>query len=192
MTEQPTAAARQATRAVLRTVHTARLTPAELTAARALLDEAFDGDFSDLDWEHGLGGMHALITEDGELLAHGSLVQRRVQHRGTSLRTGYVEAVAVRADRRREGLGGRIMAALEEIADRAYVLAALSASDAGAALYTARGWQVWPGGLAALGPVGVVPLPEEEGTTYVRPTAGRSLPDPEAALLFDWRDGDVL
>jgi aminoglycoside 2'-N-acetyltransferase I len=182
-----------ASRTTLRTVHTARLTPAELTGIRALLDDAFDGDFGDEDWDHGLGGMHALIEgPDGQLLAHGSLVMRRVQHRGSSLRIGYVEAVAVRADRRRQGLGGRIMDALEEIVDRAYVLGALSASDAGAALYAARGWQVWPGGLAALGPLGVVPLPEEEGTTYVRPAAGRSLPDPEAALHFDWRDGDVL
>ncbi|MFD3512127.1 GNAT family N-acetyltransferase [Streptomyces sp. NPDC058657] len=176
----------------LRTVHTAHLTPAELTAIRALLDVAFDGDFADTDWDHGLGGMHALITEGGELLAHGSLVQRRVQHRESSLRTGYVEAVVVRADRRREGLGGRIMAALEEIVDRAYALGALSASDAGAALYDARGWQVWPGALAALSPVGLVPLPDEEGSTYVRPAAGRSLPDAGAALIFDWRDGDVL
>ncbi|MFI5805371.1 GNAT family N-acetyltransferase [Streptomyces sp. NPDC051561] len=177
----------------LRTAHTAHLTPAELTAARALLDDAFDGDFSDEDWDHGLGGMHALIeSPDGQLLAHGSLVMRRVQHRDSSLRIGYVEAVAVRAGHRGQGLGGRIMAALEEIVDHAYVLGALSASDAGAALYAARGWQVWSGPLAALGPIGVVPLPEEEGTTYVRPAAGRSLPDPDAALLFDWREGDVL
>ncbi|MCX5204007.1 GNAT family N-acetyltransferase [Streptomyces sp. NBC_00237] len=176
-----------------RTVHTAHLTPAELVGIRALLDTAFDGDFADEDWEHALGGMHALITdEEGELLAHGSLVARRVLHRERSLRIGYVEAVAVRPDRQREGLGSRIMAALEEIVDGAYVFGALSASDAGAALYAGRGWQVWPGGLAALGPVGVVPLPEEEGTTYVRAGVGRSLPDPQATLFFDWRDGDVL
>jgi aminoglycoside 2'-N-acetyltransferase I len=176
-----------------RTVHTAHLTPAELADIRTLLDTAFDGDFADEDWEHALGGMHALITgEEGELLAHGSLVARRVLHREHSLRIGFVEAVAVRPDRQREGLGGRIMAALEGIVDGAYVFGALSASDAGAALYAGRGWQVWPGGLAALGPVGVVPLPEEEGTTYVRPAVGRSLPDPQATLFFDWRDGDVL
>ncbi|MEU8888810.1 GNAT family N-acetyltransferase [Streptomyces sp. NPDC048442] len=176
----------------LRTVHTAHLTPAELVAIRALLDTAFDGDFADEDWEHGLGGMHALISEDGEIVAHGSLVQRRVLHRGHSLRVGYVEAVAVRADHRRQGLGGRIMDALERIVDGAYVFGALSASDTGAALYAGRGWQVWPGGLAALGPDGVVRLPEEEGTTYVRAAAGRSLPDPGAELFFDWRNGDVL
>jgi aminoglycoside 2'-N-acetyltransferase I len=181
-------------RRTLRTVHTAHLSPGELAAVRALLDAAFDGEFADSDWEHSLGGMHALITEepDGGIVAHGSLVQRRVVHRGRSLRVGYVEAVAVRGDRRRQGLGDRIMAALEEIVDGAYVLGALSASDAGAALYEGRGWQVWSGGLAALGPTGALPLPEEEGSTYVRAAAGQALPDPDAALFFDWREGDVL
>ncbi|NED23397.1 aminoglycoside 2'-N-acetyltransferase, partial [Streptomyces anulatus] len=52
--------------------------------------------------------------------------------------------------------------------------------------------QVWPGRLAALGPAGPVPLPEEEGTTYVRQAAGRPLPEPGHPLQFDWREGDLL
>ena len=35
----------------------------ELAAIRALLDEAFDGDFGDDDWEHALGGIHVLVHE---------------------------------------------------------------------------------------------------------------------------------
>ncbi|MBT2509554.1 GNAT family N-acetyltransferase [Streptomyces sp. ISL-98] len=180
----------------LRTAHTADLTPAELHEIRAFLDTAFDGDFSDDDWDHTIGGLHAFVRDEHGLAAHGSLVQRRVLHRGRSLRTGYVEGVAVRADCRRQGLGGRVMDALERAIDAAYALGALSASDEGAALYESRGWQVWPGRLAALGPDGVVPLPDEEGTTYVRPAAGRKLPEASGALhdtlYFDWRDGDVL
>ncbi|MEU9957440.1 GNAT family N-acetyltransferase [Streptomyces sp. NPDC050982] len=175
----------------LRTAHTADLTPAELRAARTLLDDAFEGDFSDEDWDHGLGGVHALVHDGAGLAAHGSVVMRRVLHRGRSLRTGYVEAVAVRADVRRTGLGGQIMAALEGVVDRAYALGALSASDEGAALYTARGWQVWPGRISALGPDGIVRLPDEEGTTFVRPASSGPL-DPSRDLTFDWRDGDVL
>ncbi|MDQ1025912.1 aminoglycoside 2'-N-acetyltransferase I [Streptomyces umbrinus] len=175
----------------LRTAHTADLAPAELRAVRTLLDDAFEGDFSDEDWDHGLGGMHALVHDGSGLAAHGSVVMRRVLHRGRSLRTGYVEAVAVRADVRRTGLGGQIMAALEEVVDRAYALGALSASDEGAALYTARGWQVWRGRISALGPDGIVPLPDEEGTTFIRPASAGPL-DPSRGLTFDWRDGDVL
>ncbi|OEJ29359.1 aminoglycoside 2'-N-acetyltransferase [Streptomyces agglomeratus] len=174
----------------LRTAHTADLDPAELHEIHALLEAAFEGDFDEDDWDHTIGGIHAWLRDERGVAAHGSVVQRRVQHAGRSLRVGYVEGVAVRADRRREGLGGLVMEALERVIDRAYVLGALSASDDGAALYAGRGWVRWPGRIAALGPSGVVPLPDEEGTTYLRPVAG--LPDASEALLFDWRDGDVL
>ncbi|MFF4350757.1 GNAT family N-acetyltransferase [Streptomyces sp. NPDC001530] len=175
----------------LRTAHTADLAPAELRAVRDLLDEAFEGDFSDDDWDHTLGGIHVLVHDERGLAAHGSVIQRRVLHRGRSLRVGYVEGVGVRADARRTGLGGRVMAELERIVEGAYGLGALSASEQGATLYTARGWQVWPGRICALGPDGVVRLPEEEGTTFVRPASAGPL-DPAHELIFDWRDGDVL
>ncbi|MFI5684987.1 GNAT family N-acetyltransferase [Streptomyces sp. NPDC051636] len=175
----------------LRTAHTADLTAADLRAARALLDAAFDGDFSDEDFEHGLGGMHALAHDDAGLAAHGSVVMRRVRHRGRWLRVGYVEAVAVRPDVRRTGWGGQVMAALERIVDRAYDLGALSASDDGARLYAARGWRLWTGRVRALSPDGIVHLPDEEDSTYVRPALAGP-PDPAHDLLFDWRDGDVL
>lgn len=175
-----------------RTAHTADLTPAELSAIRALLDDAFDGDFSDDDFEHGLGGMHAFVHDTaGRIAAHGSVIMRRVRYRDRWLRVGYVEAVAVRADARRAGLGGRVMAELERVIDRAYDAGMLSASDEGAALYAARGWEGWRGRVCALGPQGVVHLPDEEGTTFVRPALAGAL-DPASELVFDWRDGDVL
>ncbi|MFD7713775.1 GNAT family N-acetyltransferase [Streptomyces sp. NPDC059785] len=174
----------------LRTAHTADLDPAELRAVRALLDDAFEGDFSDADFGHGLGGIHALVHDGRGLAAHGSVIQRRVLHRGRSLRVGYVEAVGVRADVRRTGLGGQVMAVLERIIDGAYDLGALSASDEGARLYAARGWRVWPGTIHVLGPEGVVRLPDEEGSLFVRPAAAGPL-DPEHGLILDWRDGDI-
>ncbi|MGW7050975.1 GNAT family N-acetyltransferase [Streptomyces sp. NPDC054887] len=174
----------------VRTAHTADLEPAALDEIRALLDAAFDGEFDEDDWDHTVGGVHAVVRDERGLAAHGSVVQRRVLHGGRSLRVGYVEGVAVRADRRRQGLGNRVMEALERVIDRAYVLGALSASDDGAALYAARGWTVWPGRIAALGPDGAVPLPDEEGSTYLRAVTG--LPDAAETLLFDWRGGDLL
>ncbi|MBG0852317.1 GNAT family N-acetyltransferase [Streptomyces spinoverrucosus] len=172
----------------IRTAHTADLTPADLLAVRALLDAAFDGDFGDTDWDHTLGGMHALAHDERGLVAHGAVVMRRVRHGQRWLRVGYVEGVAVRRDARRRGLGGQVMAALEQIITRAYDLGALSASDDGALLYTARGWRAWGGRICALGPDGVVRLPDEEGSTYVWPAPA----DPKGELIFDWRDGDVL
>lgn len=175
-----------------RLAHTSELSGDELEEIRALLGVAFEGDFSDEDFEHGLGGMHALVDEGGELVAHGSVVQRRVVHRGRALRAGYVEAVAVRADRRRRGLGGQVMAELERVIGRAYVLGALSASEDGAGLYAGRGWRVWGGRIGVLGPGGPERLPEEEGSTYLWVPPGGVLPDPGGRLDFDWRNGDVL
>jgi aminoglycoside 2'-N-acetyltransferase I len=186
--------------------HTADLTPAGLRAVRGLLDQAFEGDFDDTDWDHCLGGLHVLVHDGGDggsgdggtegvggtgPVAHGAVVQRRVLHAGRSLRTGYVEGVAVRADRRRRGLGGELMAVLERVIDAAYPVGALSATSEGAGLYASRGWRVWPGRIQTLGPGGPLPLPEEEGSLYVRPGGGTVL-DPAQALVFDWRDGDIL
>ncbi|MER7478231.1 GNAT family N-acetyltransferase [Streptomyces sp. NPDC126510] len=176
----------------VRTAHTADLTPAALDSVRGLLDAAFAGDFGDEDWDHGLGGVHALVHDDSGLAAHGAVVMRRVRHGGRWLRAGYVENVAVRADARRGGLGGRVMAELERVVDRAYDFGALSASDEGARLYTSRGWRLWDGQVHALSPLhGIVRLPEEEDSTYVRPALAGPL-DPAYELVFDWRDGDVL
>ena len=129
----------------LRIAQTAELDADTLAAARALLDDAFEGDFGDHDWEHALGGMHALIREDDELIAHGSVVQRRLVHRGHALRAGYVEGVGVRAEHRRRGHGGALIDALAAIVRGAYDVGALSATDAAAALYAAHGWQQWHG-----------------------------------------------
>ncbi|MGW2052600.1 GNAT family N-acetyltransferase [Streptomyces sp. NPDC001840] len=177
----------------LRTAHTFELDPADLAGIRALMDEAFRGGFTDEDWDHGLGGVHAYVrAPDGTFLAHGSVIQRRVLYGGRSYRVGFVEAVAVRPDHHRQGLGGRVMAALERVIDGAYELGALSASDDGERLYRARGWHQWQGTIETLAPGGVVRLPEEEGSAFLWSAAGRPLPGPAGALVFDWREGDVL
>lgn len=168
--------------------HTYELDADTRAAIRRLLDGAFD-DLEDDDWEHALGGVHALVTEGADVVAHGSVIQRRLVHAGRALRAGYVEAVAVRADRRRRGLGTAVMAALEGVARRAYDVAALGATDEAMTLYTGRGWQVWRGPLRALTPTGVVATPDEAGAVLVLPL-GVPL-DLGAPLTCDWRDGDV-
>jgi aminoglycoside 2'-N-acetyltransferase I len=173
----------------VRTAHTADLDAATLAAARALMAGAFGDDFTADDWEHALGGIHALAWEDGELIGHASVVMRRMLHDGRALRSGYVEAVAVRADHRRRGHGGALMAPLEHVIRHAYDVGALGATDAGAALYTRRGWQRWEGRLSALTPTGVERTDEEEGHVYVLPVTAPL--DLAGELTCDWRDGDV-
>jgi aminoglycoside 2'-N-acetyltransferase I len=169
--------------------HTAHLPARTLAAARALLDDAFDGDFDDEDWDHALGGLHALARDDGELVGHGAVVQRRLLHGGRALRTGYVEAVAVAPAHRRSGVASALMARLEDVVRGAYDLGALGATDDGAALYAARGWQRWRGPTSVLGPAGTVRTPDDDGAVLVLPGA---VPlDLDGTLTCDWRDGDV-
>jgi aminoglycoside 2'-N-acetyltransferase I len=174
---------------VVSLVHTARLDEPTLRAARSICDDAFEGQFGDDDWEHALGGLHALAFAGTRLVAHGALVQRRMLHRGRALRCGYVEAVAVVPDLRRRGLASAVMAELEWVIRRAYDLGALSASDAGAALYLSRRWMRWEGPTAVLAPGGKVATPEEDGSVYV--FSARADLDLTDELACDWRDGDV-
>ena len=155
--------------AELRTAHTADLDPADLKAARALLDEVFNGEVTEADWEHALGGVHALVWDGPTLIGHGSVIQRRLLHQGRALRAGYVEAVAVRADRQGEGHGATVMGALERVLRGAYDLGALGSTDEGAGFYAARGWQLWRGPSCALTPAGVRRTADDDGCLYVLP-----------------------
>ncbi|MFF4605172.1 GNAT family N-acetyltransferase [Streptomyces sp. NPDC001339] len=173
----------------VRVAHTADLDAVTLEAARTLLHDVFD-DLTAEDWEHSLGGLHALVHEDGELIGHAAVVQRRLLHDGRALRCGYVEGVGVRADRRGRGCGAAMMAALERAIRGAYDLGALSASEGAADFYAARGWQLWRGPSWSLTPAGVRRTPDEDGGIYVLPTAATPL-DLDAGLTCDWRDGAV-
>jgi aminoglycoside 2'-N-acetyltransferase I len=130
-----------------------------LDGVRRLVVAAFGDGFEDADWEHALGGLHALVHLDGELVAHGAVVQRHLLHGGRALRVGYVEAVAVADGARRRGHASTVMAALEDVVRRAYDAGALSATDAGAGLYSGRGWLPWRGSTWALAPDGRVRTP---------------------------------
>jgi aminoglycoside 2'-N-acetyltransferase I len=169
--------------------HTAELDANTLTAARTLLDHVFGADMSDDDWDHALGGLHALMWEGGAMIGHASLVQRRLIYQGRALRTGYVESVAVRPDRRRRGVGAAMMRELERVIGAAYDLGALGATEDGAALYRSRGWRQWEGETWALAPSGPIRTEAVDGDVYVY-EVGLTL-DVRAPLTCDWRDGDL-
>ena len=169
--------------------HTAELDDAELAAVRGLLDAAFGGDFADEDWQHALGGVHVLVRDEGRLVGHGSVVRRQLLQGGRLLRAGYVEAVAVAPDRRRQGLATAVMDALAAVIRADHDLGALSASEDGAWLYAARGWLLWEGPTSVLATGGNRRTPEDDGSVYVLP--GPVPLDPRGELTCDWRAGDV-
>ncbi|NVN48280.1 GNAT family N-acetyltransferase [Mycobacterium sp. DL] len=176
-----------------RLVHTSDLDDETREHARLMVIDAFDGTFTDADWEHTLGGMHAVICQRGALIGHAAVVQRRLLYGDTALRCGYVEGVAVREDHRGQGLGAALMDAAEQVIRGGYHLGALSASDLGRPLYAARGWLPWEGPTSVLAPDGRTRTPDDDGSLLVLPAelpAAVTL-DPGAPIACDWRDGDV-
>lgn len=172
-----------------RLVHTADLDSETRQRVHKMVVAAFAGDFTDSDWDHALGGMHALIWHHGAIIAHAAVVQRRVINRGHALRCGYVEAVAVRQDCRGRGLAHALLDGIEQVIRGAYHLGAVSSSAEGRGVYSARGWLPWTGPTAVLSPTGTTRTPEDDGTVFVLPV-GVGL-DTSTELTCDWRDGDV-
>jgi len=131
---------------------------------RRLVDLAFAGDFGDDDWAHALGGLHALVRDDGRLVAHG-------------------------AAHRRRGHAAAVMAALEAAIRDRYEVGALSATDDGAALHRARGWQAWQGTTYASTPEGRIRTAEDDDAVFVLAVAAPL--DLSGELVRDWRTGDL-
>ena len=172
-----------------RLIHTADLDKDTRGSAHQLLVDAFGGQFSDDDWDHALGGMHALVYHHGALIAHAAVVQRRLLYRGTPLRTGYLEGVAVREDWRGRGLGTALMDGAEQVIRGAYALGALSPSESARQLYLDRGWLRWQGPTSVLAPNGLTRTPEDDGAVFALPVTVEL--DPSLELVCDWRTGDV-
>jgi aminoglycoside 2'-N-acetyltransferase I len=172
-----------------RLVHTSDLDGETRQRVWQMVTDAFAGDFTENDWEHSLGGMHALIWRHGAIIAHAAVVQRRLLHRGSALRCGYVEGVAVREDCRGQGLVHALLDGCEQVIRGAYQLGALSSSAPARRVYTARGWLPWHGPTSVLAPTGPTRTPEDDGTVFVLPV-GISV-DTSADLMCDWRAGDV-
>lgn len=172
-----------------RLVHTADLDSDTRQRTCQMVTAAFAGDFAETDWEHALGGMHALIWHHGAIIAHAAVVQRRLIHRGTALRCGYVEGVAVREDWRGKGLVRALLDGVEQVMRGAYQLGALSSTVQARNMYASRGWLPWEGPTSVLAPTGATRTPDDDGTVFVLPVSVTL--DTSAELTCDWRDGDV-
>jgi aminoglycoside 2'-N-acetyltransferase I len=175
--------------AEIRTAHTADLDASALEGIRALLGHVFEGELSDHDWEHALGGMHAVVWERGDPIGHASVIQRRLLHGGRALRAGYVEGVGVRRDRRGRGHARAMMSVLERVIRGAYDRGALGATDEAIGFYTGRGWKRWRGPTSALTPRGIERTEDADGSVYVLPLTMPLNLDGE--LTCDWREGDL-
>ena len=174
---------------MIHVAHTSELQPSLRDEIWELLVDVFEGDIESSDWEHALGGVHALAYDGEVLVGHASVVQRRLIHGGRALRTGYVEAVGVRAEARRNGHASALMDAIERVIRGAYDLGALGATDMALAFYRQRGWLAWEGETYALTPDGIERTPEDDDALHVLELAEPL--DRAAPITCDWRDGAV-
>jgi aminoglycoside 2'-N-acetyltransferase I len=163
----------------------------ELAALRQLLFGAFGGRFDEHDWDHTLGGVHVLATEDGEVVAHGAVVGRTMVAGGRALRTGYVEGVATREDLRGRGLATLVMAEVGRVVSEAFELGALADGTRIPGFYQRLGWETWQGPTFVAGPEGPERTAAEDGSVLVLRTAATTALDLGGPITCDWRPGDV-
>jgi aminoglycoside 2'-N-acetyltransferase I len=175
----------------LRSVTTAELTGAELEALRRLVLGAFEGRFDEHDWDHTLGGVHLLAVEGDEPVAHGAVVERTLEAGGRRWRTGYVEGVATRGDRRGLGLARMVMREVGRVVERGYELGGLADGSGIPGFYERLGWERWQGPTFVAGPAGPERTAEDDGGVLVlRTPASRELAV-TGPITCDWREGDV-
>jgi aminoglycoside 2'-N-acetyltransferase I len=159
-----------------------------LREIRHLLEEAFDGDFSDDDWEHSLGGWHVVVADGGFAVSHAAVVPRVLDVGGRPFHAGYVEAVATAPGRQREGLGALAMGELARVLQREFELGALSTGLH--EFYARLGWERWRGPtFVRAGAEAIRTEDEDDGVMVLRfgPSAGI---DVAAPISCEARHGD--
>jgi len=135
------------------------LTADEEATIRQLLEVAFRGQFDDHDWDHTIGGWHAIVRESGAIVAHGAVVPRTMWIDGVEHQVGYVEAVATAPNAQACGFGTRTMRAIGDLIRERHDLGVLSTGAWH--FYERLGWQRW------------------QGPTWVRPANGADVRTPD-------------
>ncbi len=164
------------------------LTPELIDATKSLLSEAFEGDFSDEDWEHAFGGTRFIGTLDERVIAHGAVVARRIWIDDRVLNAGYVEAIAVSPKHWRQGFGTEMMAEITRYCAENFTLSMLSTDEKG--FYRPHGWIDFPGkSFVRIGGEKRRSADEDAGLMYLS-TEGAELSEMSTAVCEE-RSGDA-
>lgn len=171
---------------------TDELTSADLAGVRALMDLGWpdpEEAFSDDDWDHALGGVHALVRDaGGAIRSHGSVVPRTLWIGERPVATGYVEAVATHPAWRGRGLGSAVMAALGRVIEERHELGCLGTGED--RFYARLGWERWRGPSWVLRAGGRERSPDEDGYLWVLRTSTSPPFTGEEPLTCEERPGD--
>ena len=157
-------------------------------AIRALLDIAFDGDFSDADADHAAGGIRVLAVDGDTIIGHAALVGRQMQVNGVPVTVGYVEGVAVHPDRQGQGHGKALMQIISAHAQETYAINMLSTGEQ--EFYEKLGWVRFLGKSYVTEHEQMVRTADEDEGLMVLP-AEASWHTRDCVVVCDWRAGDV-
>ena len=174
----------------IRVVRSAELKPAEWSELTDLCVAAFNEPWGDY-WESIGPGVHVIAEDDeGRILAHAAIVDRLLYTGDSTLRTGYVEAVAVLPQRQRQGHGTAVMEVIDRMIDEGYELGGLGTGSR--AFYARLGWVIWQGPTWIRERDGRLVRIDEDGNIMVRRTPATP-PDLDLSLpiAVDWRPGEV-
>jgi aminoglycoside 2'-N-acetyltransferase I len=169
---------------------TVEATTSQLTELRRFVEDAFDGDFSDDDWAHALGGTHVVVRDRDVVLAHASVVARTLDVGGVPFPTGYVESVATAADHRGAGLGTTVMGEIGGVIRRDFNLGALSTGSHH--FYERLGWERWGGKTLVRDPATgeLQRTPFDDDAVMVLRCDRSAAIDPTSPIVCEARPGD--
>jgi aminoglycoside 2'-N-acetyltransferase I len=129
------------------------------------------------------------MEEDGQLVAHASVVRRAPPLGDRLVETGYMEAVATRTGHRRRGYASAALAEVAGVIGDGHRLGALSTRVR--ALFERLGWERWEGPTFVSTPACPCRTPDDDGGDLVLRTPASGAVDRAAAIACDWRHGDV-
>lgn len=169
-------------------MHDSDLTTKVKSSLQRILDEAFEGDFSDEDWQHTCGGLRFLGYTGDQLIAHGAVVKRWMEVDGNRLLVGYVEGVAVAPSLWGKGIGSLLMAELSSYCKSEFQLSMLSTDEK--YFYRKNGWLDFMGRSYVFeGGIEIESVDENEGLMYLHGL--NQFKDGPQKVVCESRDGDA-
>jgi aminoglycoside 2'-N-acetyltransferase I len=152
------------------------------------MTRAFDGDFTDDDWGHSVGGWHVVAIDAKAIVAHASVVGRELDVGDVRFDTGYVEAAATEPGRQGLGFGTTVMRAVAELIEAHHQLGALSTGEHH--FYERLGWERWQGPAFVRNGDELIRTPDEDDGIMVMRFGSSSVIDLSASITCEARAGD--
>lgn len=158
-----------------------------LGAIKNLLSDAYEDDFSEEDWLHTFGGVRFLGTINREIVAHGSVVPRKISINDELIAVGYLEGIAVSSNHQGQGVGRQLLSSISDFCLSEYQISMLSTDEFD--FYGNFGWKQFKGKSGVLLGTEVILTPDEdEGLMYLIGKTGSS--QEILTAYCDSREGD--